>query len=46
MQISVLEINRESIIMLWNELPKLFDSSHLKKYVHIAIELPKTEDRM
>ena len=39
MQISVLEINTESIITPLNKLPYLTDSRHLKcRYVHLVIK--------
>ena len=39
MYISILEINRKSIIILLNKLPYLSDSRHLKsRYVHISVK--------
>ena len=45
-QISILEINKESIITLLNKLPYLSDNIHLKsRYVHVTTELLKIENR-
>ena len=44
MEISILEINTESINTSLNNLPYLSDSRQLKsRYVHVAIKLPKIE---
>ena len=46
MQISIIEINRESICLMLNKLPYLSYGRHLKsRYVNVAIKVPKIEYR-